>query len=61
MAERERETQLRRELEHVYAQMFEVLRRLQRVERKLQKYRQRIADLECRLEAPLTPVKQWPF
>jgi hypothetical protein len=61
MAERERDTAPRLELEHVYAQMFDVLRHLRRVERKLQKYRARIAALECRMNGAQAPAKDWLF
>ncbi len=61
MAERKRETQSRLELEQVYAQMFDVLRHLHRIERRLQRYRRRIADLECRVRAPLPSAKDWLF
>jgi hypothetical protein len=61
MAERERDTQRRLELEHVYAQMFDVLRHLRRIERKLQKYRERIVDLECRVHSGGKTAKEWLF
>ena len=57
MAEGERDTQRRLELEQVYAQMFDMLRHLRRIERKLQRYRARIADLEHRVNGA-SPVSQ---